>query len=129
MVPELEGRPVRAVVDRRPVRGMTVVTLAGELDIADFLLLGRQLRRMPDAPLPSVVVDLTQVAFIDCSVLRVFVSVHRRAQLHAGCLRIAAPQPEPLHLLRTSRLDQVFCLFGTLQAAVEPVCVRHLSTS
>lgn len=129
MVPELEDCPGRAVVDRRSVRGMTVVTLAGELDIADFPLLGRQLRRLPDAPLPSVVVDLTQVAFMDCSVLRVLVSVHRRAQMQAGCLRIAAPQPEPLHLLRTSRLDQVFCLYDTLQAAVEPLCVRHLSTS
>lgn len=115
----------RVIVDRRIVRGSTVVTLTGELDIAEFMLLRRELTRMPEATLPSVVVDLTQVRFMDCSVLRRLVALHRCVQRQAGCLRLVAPQPGPLRLLRICGYDQVFCLYDTLQAAVEPVCARH----
>lgn len=125
-MPSIEDNAVHAIVDRRLVRGSTVVTLAGELDIAQSRLLRRMLVQMPAAPLPNVVVDLRQVEFIDCSVLRTFVSVHRSARLHAGCLRLVAPRREPLHLLRMSRLDGIFCLHRTLEAAVEPVCATHV---
>lgn len=128
MVPDLEQRTTETVLDRRLVRGSTVVTLAGELDIADQRLLRRMLTRMPAAPLPHVVVDLRQVEFLDCSTLRIFVSVHRAARLDAGCLRIVAPQTEPLRLLRLSRLDEVFCLHDTLATAVQPRCPTHTVT-
>jgi anti-sigma B factor antagonist len=125
MVPDLEQSASQAVLDRRLVRGSTVVTLAGELDLADLRVLRRLLTRMPAAPLPNVVVDLRQVDFLDCSTLQRFVSVHRSARLEGGCLRIVAPRAEPLRLLRLSRLDVVFCLHDTLAAAVKPRCPRH----
>jgi len=115
-----------AVVGRRLLRGSTVVTLAGELDIAEVLELRHELTRMPTASLPNVVVDLTQVRFMDCSVLRTLVSAHLQARTQGGCLRLVAPQSEPLHLLKISRLDRVFCLHDTLPAAADPVCARHL---
>jgi len=126
-VPEGTTRQGRTAVGRRLVGGATVVTLAGELDIAEFLPLRRRLTRMPGATLPSVVVDLTQVQFIDCRVLDSFASLHRSVQRQSGCLRLVAPQSEPLRLLQLCGLDQVFCLYDTLQAAVEPVCARHPS--
>jgi len=118
-----------AVVGRRLLRGSTVVTLTGELDIAEVLVLRQELTRMPIASLPNVVVDLSRVRFIDCSVLRTFVTAHLSARTQGGCLRLVAPQSEPLHLLQMSRLDQVFCVHDTLEAAVEPVCARHLVLS
>lgn len=117
------------VVSRRLLRGSTVVTLTGELDIAEVLVLRHELSRLPTASLPNLVVDLAQVRFMDCSVLRTLVTVHLSARTQGGCLRLVAPQSEPLHLLRISRLDQVFCLHDTLEAAVEPVCPTHLVLS
>jgi anti-sigma B factor antagonist len=128
MVPDLEQSTSQTVSDRRLVRGSTVVTLTGELDIADQRLLRRMLTRMPAAPLPHVVVDLREVDFLDCSVLRTFVSAHNAARLEHGCLRVAAPQGEPLRLLRLSRLDRVLCLHPTLIAAVRPECPTHAPT-
>ena len=101
----------------------------GELDIAEVLLLRHELTRMPTAPLPNVVADLGGVRFMDCSVLRTLVSVHLSARTQGGCLRLVAPQREPLHLLQISRLDHVFCMHDTLDAAVEPVCARHVALS
>ena len=124
-MPDQAARQGCTALGRRLVGGVTVVTLAGELDIAEFVPLRRQLTRMPESTLPSVVVDLTQVQFIDCRVLECFASLHRSVQRQSGCLRLVAPQSEPLRLLQLCGFDQVFCLYDTLQAAVEPVCARH----
>ena len=126
MMPTYETCGGGVVVSRRLLRGSTVVTLTGELDIAEILVLRHELSRLPTASLPNLVVDLAQVRFMDCSVLRTLVTVHLSARTQGGCLRLVAPQSEPLHLLRISRLDQVFCLHDTLAAAADPVCARHL---
>jgi anti-anti-sigma factor len=129
MVPDLGRVGGHSVVGRQVTRGSTVVTLAGELDLAELRLLRRMLTRLPTASLPNMVADLRRVSFMDCSALGAFVAAYRTAQSQGGCLRIVATQPQPLGLLQISRLDRVFCLHVLLETAVDPLCPRHLPTS
>lgn len=109
---------MRITVDRGFARGVTLVTLAGELDLACASLLRRTLLRLPSTVLPEVVTDLHEVDFMDCSAVGVFVLAHRRAATVGGRLHIAEAAPQPRRLLDMARLDSVFCLHETLEASV-----------
>ena len=61
MAPDLGRVGGHSVIGRQVTRGSTVVTLAGELDLAELRLLRRMLTRLPTASLPNVVADLEDV--------------------------------------------------------------------
>jgi hypothetical protein len=62
--------PVRdGVVDTRVVNGLTLITLAGELDLSQAPALHRALIPAPAASLPDLAIDLRRVEFMDCSVI------------------------------------------------------------
>jgi anti-sigma B factor antagonist len=129
MVPDRAMAVACSVTDICVDRGSTLVTLAGELDLAQLLALRRALTRLPAASLPNVVADLRLVDFMDCSALRAFVSAHLTIASQGGCLRIVATRPQPLSLLRMTGLARVFCVHDRLGAALDPLCSRHSSRS
>jgi anti-anti-sigma factor len=128
MVPDGAGVDERSVADVRVARGSTVVTLAGELDLAELTKLKRALTRLPGASLPNVVVDLRYVDFMDCSALRALVSAHLTVASQGGCLRVVATR-QPLDMLRMTGLTAVFCVHERLGTAVDPLCSKHCSRS
>jgi len=126
-----ESAASRIVLERQVVRGCTVVTLAGELDLGVASELRRALISMASARDPHVVVDLGLVDFMDCSALGVLVCAHREARTAGGCLRIVGPRHGAARLLQASGLDGVFCLCATLDAATGSACLssRHTGQS
>lgn len=115
----------RISVERRADRGATVVTLEGEFDLAIAPLLRQTLVWLPSRALPDVVADLHGVVFLDCSAVGAFVMVHKRAAKVSGRLHIAGATPQSRRLLDLTRLDSVFCLHDTVDAAV----ATHRSSS
>jgi anti-anti-sigma factor len=70
------------------------------------------------APGTRVIVDLEDLAFIDCSGLSAMVSAWKQAQQAGGDLRLAAPQQVVLRLLCLTDLTGLLPLFaGVDQAA------------
>ncbi|MGI8901761.1 MAG: STAS domain-containing protein [Nocardioides sp.] len=120
-----ETPTARFVLDKRVVRGCTVVTLGGELDLGVTAELRRALTRLASATHPHVVVDLRLVDFMDCSALGAFVWAYRAARASGGCLHIVPSHKGSDRLLYASELDGVFCLFATLDAATSAACARH----
>lgn len=64
-----------------------------------------------------VVVDLSAVDFMDSSGLGALVSCLKSARQAGGDLRIAAPSPQVLMVLRLSNLDRVLASFDEAEAA------------
>ncbi|MFD7973520.1 STAS domain-containing protein [Streptomyces clavifer] len=63
-----------------------------------------------------VVLDASAVTFADSSFLSLLIDVHQRTQL-----RVAAPRPALLRLLRTAGVDRVIRTYATLdEALAEP---------
>jgi anti-anti-sigma factor len=78
-----------------------VILLSGELDIAALPDLTRMLTEATDVERPTVVVvDLSQVTFMDCAALRPLLDAHDRLD---GRFRLHNPSPPVRRLL--SRLD------------------------
>jgi anti-sigma B factor antagonist len=84
----------------------TVIALAGELDISSAGRVEQELARA-EARQPSVVVlDLSGLAFMDSTGLRIVVGADARARERGGRLTVVRG-PEPVHrVFRITRLDE-----------------------
>ena len=65
-----------------------------------------------------VVVDLAQVGFMDSSGLVAFMNAANRMRKNAGDLRVACPSEPVARLLGVTRMDTVFAVFKTREAAI-----------
>ncbi len=101
----------------RSQNGYTIAAISGDLDIASVPALREQLLGLlrPDAS--RIVADLSGVTFCDASGLAVLIGVGRRARLLGGVLRLAAPSPPVVTVLRLTGLDRQFEIFATGPAA------------
>lgn len=95
-----------------------VVSLIGELDTGHE----RQLRDTLCAHLnrsPAVmVIDLSELTFIDSTILGVLVAAHRRAQALGSALRLVAPPPFVQRLLKLTALDTLLDILPDLPTAL-----------
>ena len=87
------------------------------LDAAIAIQFKDALRRTADAGANRVVLDLSDVEFLDSSGLGALVAAMK--QLGPGCpLDLAGPQPPVERVLRLTRMDSVFSVFADVQTAL-----------
>ena len=104
---------------REPIVGLAergetlVLSLAGELDLADAPALREALRRAVERAPRRLVVDLAEVTFVDSTVLGALVEA--RSMLGGEAFALAAPGLEVRRALEVSGLDRHF----TIEPAVE----------
>jgi anti-sigma B factor antagonist len=88
----------------------TLVTLDGEVDALTAPGVSAALDVLTGADHPDIVVDLRPVEFIDCSGLSALVRARRRAEEHAGRVRLVCRDEFTLRTLRVTRLTQCFTI-------------------
>ena len=110
---------------RTMLHGLTVIGLAGDLDVATVAELRRQLAPRPSASLPDLALDLREVGFMDCAVVGALMTARNEVADAGGCVRLAGPGFGVRRILSLCHLDEVFCIYDTLSEATEPVCARH----
>ncbi|GLW50372.1 hypothetical protein Stsp02_60330 [Streptomyces sp. NBRC 14336] len=98
----------------------TVVALRGELDLLAAPALTAGLDALTARPVPDLVLDLTDVTFIDCTGLGVLCRARTRALGRHGRLRLVSDSPRLLRLLRATGLFGVFELYPRLSDALAP---------
>ncbi|MFI7008627.1 anti-sigma factor antagonist [Streptomyces sp. NPDC050145] len=97
-----------AQVSRDVRDGLTVVRIRGEVDIATAPEIQARLDEATRATVPRVLIDLTDVEFMDCSGLRLLVRAERRVRERSGELRLLFHQPAIHKLLRAGGLAARF---------------------
>lgn len=105
--------------------GHAVVSLAGELDIADAEPLAFQLSALISAGHTRIVADLTELTFCDAPGLRTLEKAARRAALRGGWVRLAGTRTSIRRIIRIAKLTQALPEYGTVENAlvdgVEPL--------
>ena len=101
----------------RSQNGYTIAAIRGDLDIASVPALRERLLALLQPHASRIVADLSGVTFCDASGLAVLIGVSRRARLLGGVLRLAAPSPPVITVLRLTGLDRQFEIFATVLAA------------
>jgi anti-sigma B factor antagonist len=93
-----------------------VVTAAGELDMATSPQVEAAVSEvLPGSP--RVVIDLSEVTFMDSSALRMLTQAHRALSGSGGQLRVVVATPQVRKVLQLTGLLGVFSIHGTLTEA------------
>lgn len=99
----------------RDVDGVVVVEPQGKITFDTLDLLRDALAKAAGEPV--IVVDLSGTTMCDSSGLQLLIDLHRRIGVAGGALRLAAPSPLVLEVLRITRLDRYFALHDSLAEA------------
>jgi anti-sigma B factor antagonist len=101
--------------------GTRVVTLRGELDAHDAPTLRTTFSEALEAapPQPRVVLDLTQVTFLDSTALGCIVGLLRRVGEADGELRVVLPGAPTVRIFEITGLDAILPTYPTRAAALE----------
>lgn len=102
----------------RPSGERTVVRVAGEVDVYTAPTLREELYTLIDGGDTSLVVDLTDVSFMDSTGLGVLVGALKRIRTLGGALHLVIDQEKVLKVFRITALDQVFPIHATVDAAL-----------
>jgi anti-sigma B factor antagonist len=97
---------------------MQVFELVGSLDIATSPTVRAALTSASERGSHRLVVDLTQVDFLDSTGLGALIGGQRRAKEFNGEVRLVAKEGQILRLLRITGLLKVFAVYATLEDAL-----------
>jgi anti-sigma B factor antagonist len=101
----------------RTIADHTVLEVAGEVDVYTAPRLRERLIELVEGGARSVIVDLTQVEFLDSTGLGVLVGALKRLRAAGGSLGLVCGQERLLKIFRITALDRVFSLYDTVDAA------------
>ena len=105
--------------------GVTVLTLAGELTLDDGdLAFGRYVDQMVTAGQRQIVVDLSQVRYIDSAGVGMLVAESKRVSQGGGAMRLARLTARSHHLLAMLKLKLVFEIYDDIESAVRSFAWR-----
>lgn len=107
-----------SVATPSPDSGDIVVVVRGECDLTNAHLLRERLLTLVDGQAPLVVVDLTDLNFIDSSGLTALVIADRAARQLGVTLALAAPRKIVARVLSLTVLDQHFPVYDTVAEAI-----------
>jgi anti-sigma B factor antagonist len=102
----------------RVVEEMQVFELVGSLDIATSPTVRAALTSASERGNHRLIVDLTQVDFLDSTGLGALIGGQRRAKEFHGEVRLVAKEGQILRLLRITGLLKVFAVYATLDDAL-----------
>ncbi len=97
-------------------RGWTVVSLAGEIDVATAPRLREHLAATR-ASAAKIIVDLTDVGFLDSAGLGVLVGAMKRSRARGGTVRLVCPCPQIREVLSLTGVAKVFLIEETVDGA------------
>jgi anti-sigma B factor antagonist len=100
------------------VDDMQVFELTGSLDIATSPTVRAALTSASERGDHRLIVDLTQVDFLDSTGLGALIGAQRRAKAFDGDVRLVAKEGQILRLLRITGLLKVFAVYPTLDDAL-----------
>ena len=94
-----------------------VFKLRGSLDLATAPTVRAALAEATDKGNHELIVDLTQLEFLDSTGLGVLIGAHRRAAEHGGSLRLVVTEGPISRLLNITGLIAVFAVYHSIEDA------------
>ncbi|MFQ6048062.1 MAG: STAS domain-containing protein [Phycisphaerae bacterium] len=102
----------------RHVGPSVVVELAGEVDMYRTPQLLTTLSSITESQPPRVVVDLSEVQYMDSSGVGTLVHLFRQVKSYQGQLILVGPRPRVRSIFEITRLDRFFTICQTQSEAL-----------
>ena len=101
-----------------PAEPRNVLPLSGEIDLNVSPEIAETFNELVRSRPPRVVVDLTQVTYIDSSGLAVLIVGMQQVKEYGGKFALVGLQSDVRSILETARLDQIFTTYSALDEAL-----------
>ena len=108
-------------------QNVSVIRLSGNLVMSNADHYRSQLTRYIQQDHSLLVVDLSQVTFVDSSGLAVLISAFKKAHKLGGNLFLLSPQNNVRTLIELTRLNQLFEIYEDEQVAIGDLNTRLVS--
>ena len=105
-------------IDHDPIEGGHLIVATGELDMSATPRLSTVLAMSTAGPGGRLVLDLSEVAFIDSTALGTILKAAAQLDESGTTLAVVAPDGPVRRLLEMTNLTQRFRLYGTRDAAL-----------
>jgi anti-sigma B factor antagonist len=106
-------------LDVRTSDGVTILDVVGEVDLYTAPRLEEGLRQAASGPRPLLAVNLTRVAYLDSTALRVLTESHKDVQSRQGAIVVIVTQPTIQKIFRVTGLGAILAVVATEREAVE----------
>jgi anti-sigma B factor antagonist len=122
MLPPPDRESGRGHVDltiaTREAAGRTVVSVGGEIDVYTAPRLREEITELVAAGTYDLVIDMSEVEFLDSTGLGVLVGGLKKVRAHDGSLQLVCSQDRLLKIFRITGLAKVFVIHETAEAAL-----------
>lgn len=109
---DLRLRTVRGAEASGEGEGITTIELGGELELHNAHILREELNQLCAGERPGVVVDLSQLSFMDSTGIGVLVNGFKAARSHSGALALVCPSQRLMRLFEIAGLTSALVIFG-----------------
>ena len=116
----LQGGAMGLVLCVGPAGDGTVVSVSGDVDICTVTALEDVLRRTMRERSPRLLLDLSEVSFMDCAGLRAIVMIRRHAQLRGGSVRLIAVSAAVRRIVDLAGARDLFPVHDPVSLALAP---------
>lgn len=97
---------------------VSVVEVAGDIELSNASQLRADLRSVCEAEPCNIIVDMSQVTFIDSTGIGVLVGALKRTREHNGSFALICPQPRVRRVFEITGLLQALPLFNSMDEAL-----------
>ena len=108
-------------VDTRPVNNASMIDLEGEVDVYTAPQLKQQIINMLDSGVYHVIVNLSNVEYLDSTALGVLIGGLKRLRERNGTLDLICPNPRIRRIFEITGLDKIFDIYSTEEDAIAKV--------
>ena len=108
-------------VSRESVDGATILSVRGEVDVYSAPALSENLAQLLDEGTTAIVVDLSEVAFLDSTGLGALIGARTATETAGGTLALVCTNDRILKLFTITGLDNVFQIHPTTAEAVASI--------
>ena len=114
------------LIDKTAANGAYVIRVDGELDVYTAPRLKDAIAEALAGGHKMLVVDLSNVGFLDSTALGVLVGGLRKVNSEQGELRLVMDDPHLAKIFKITGFDGMFVIHKTLSEAISPVSPRPL---
>ena len=105
----------------RKETGVTILDLSGEVEVSEAPKLRDILIGLLEQNSGKLLVNMTDVVYIDSAGLSVLIAANRQAQKMGGTFALSNPQPTVQQVFKLTRMNKVFQIYETVADGVAAI--------